>query len=316
VVDAPTIPRAHLRPGARPAVGYAMVLAAALLFGINGTVSKVVLGSGITSLELTQMRSVGAAVGFLVVVLALRPASLRAGRRELAFLLLFGVAGVAFVQWFYFVAIHRLPVGIALLIQYLAPLLVALFARYVLHERVRRRIWLALALALGGLALVVELWNGLALDGIGVLACLGAALAYAAYVLMAEREMSHRDAASLSFWGFLFAAAFWMVVQPIWNFPFERLDDSVSLLGNLDDRTAPVWLLLLFVVGVGTMITFALITGALRHVSATRVGITAMLEPVAASVVAWLWLGETFGAVQLAGGVIVLAAIVLAQTAR
>ena len=293
-----------------------MVLTAAVLFGINGTVSKVVLGSGITSLELTQLRSIGAAIGFLLVVLAIRPASLRAGRRELAFLLLFGIAGVAFVQWFYFIAIHRLPVGIALLIQYMAPLLVALFARYVLHERVRRRIWLALALALAGLGLVVELWNGLALDGIGVLACLGAALAYAAYVLMAEREMTHRDAASLSFWGFFFAAAFWMVVQPIWNFPVERLDDSVSLLGNLEDETAPVWLLLLFVVGVGTMVTFALITGALRHVSATRVGITAMLEPVAASVVAWLWLGETFGAVQLAGGVIVLSAIVLAQTAR
>jgi len=316
VVDAPTIPRAHLRQGARPAVGYAMVLAAAILFGINGTVSKVVLGSGITSLELTQMRSLGAAVGFLVVVLAIRPTSLRASPRELVFLLLFGIAGVAFVQWFYFVAIHRLPVGIALLIQYMAPLLVALFARYVLHERVRRRIWLALALALAGLTLVVELWHGLALDGIGVLACLGAALAYAAYVLMAEREMTHRDAVSLSFWGFFFAAAFWMIVQPVWNLPFERLDDSVSLLGNLEDETAPVWLLLLFVVGVGTMITFALIAGALRHVSATRVGITAMLEPVAASIVAWLWLGETLGAVQLAGGAIVLGAIVLAQTAR
>ena len=316
MVDAPTIPRAHLRPGARPAVGYSMVLVAALLFGVNGTVSKVVLGSGITSLELTQVRSTGAALGFLAAVLATRPAALRATRREFAFLALFGIAGVAFVQWFYFVAIHRLPVGIALLIQYLAPLLVALFARYVLHEHVRRRIWLALGLALTGLALVVELWNGLALDGLGVLACLGAALSYATYVLMAEREMSHRGAASLSFWGFLFAGVFWAIVQPVWRFPFGRLDDSVSLLGNLDDRTAPVWLLMLFVVGIGTMVTFALIIGALRHVSATRVGITAMVEPVAASVVAWLWLGETFGAVQLAGGAIVLSAIVLAQTSR
>jgi drug/metabolite transporter (DMT)-like permease len=295
-----------------------MVLVAAVLFGINGTVSKVVLGSGITSLELTQVRSTGAALGFLAVVLATRPASLRAPRRELAFLAVFGVLGVAFVQWFYFVAIHRLPVGIALLIQYLAPLLVALFARYVLHEHVRRRIWLALGLALTGLALVVELWNGLALDGLGVLACLGAALAYAAYVLMAEREMTtaRRDAASLSFWGFLFAAVFWAIVQPVWRFPFGRIGDSVSLLGNLEDRTAPVWLLMLFVVGIGTMVTFALITGALRHVSATRVGITAMVEPVAASIVAYAWLGETFGAVQLVGGATVLAAIALAQTSR
>ncbi len=293
-----------------------MVLLAACLFAVNGTVSKVVLGSGISPLELTQVRSTGACVGFLVAVLLLRPASLRATPRELALLAVFGVAGVAFVQWFYFIAIERLPVGIALLIQYLAPLLVALFARYVLHERVRRRIWLALALALTGLALVVEVWQGVTLDGVGVAAALGGACSLAIYVLMAERETTHRDPASLSFFGFLFAAAFWALVQPLWRFPFGRLDDSVSLLGNFDDRTAPTWLLVLFVVVGGTMVTFALINTALRHVSATRVAIAAMLEPVAASVVAYAWLGETFAAVQLVGAVIVLAAIVLAQTAR
>jgi drug/metabolite transporter (DMT)-like permease len=293
-----------------------MVLLAACLFALNGTVSKVVLGSGISSLELTQVRSTGACAGFLLAVLVLRPGSLRVAPRELPLLALFGVAGVAFVQWFYFVAIHRLPLGIALLIQYLAPLLVALIARYGLHEPVRRRVWLALGLALTGLALVVEVWQGLALDSLGVAASLGAACAYATYILMAERETIQRDPASLLFWGFFFGAVFWAVVQPIWGFPFGRLDDSVSLLGNLDDRTAPTWLLMLFVVVVGTMVTFALITTALRHVSATRVGITATLEPVVASLVAWAWLDETFGAAQLAGGGVVLAAILLAQTAR
>jgi drug/metabolite transporter (DMT)-like permease len=135
---------------------------------------------------------------------------------------------------------------------------------------------------------------------------------------MAEHETARRgrDPISLSFYGFLFAALFWATVQPLWEFPYDRLDDSVSLLGNLEDRTAPVWLLMLFVVVVGTMITFALITSALKYVSATRVGIAAMLEPVAASLVAWAWLGETFGVAQLVGGAIVLVAILLAQTAR
>ena len=293
-----------------------MVAGAALLFAVNGTVSKVVLGSGISSVELTQARSIGACLGFLVAVLLVAPRRLRVGRRQLAFLVVFGIAGVALVQWLYFVAIDRLPVGIALLIQYLAPLIVALFARYALHERVRRRIWLALALALTGRARVVEFWRGFTLDGIGVAASLGAALAYAVYVLMAEHEVGRRDPVSLSFYGFLFAALFWAAVQPLWRFPADRLDDDVSLLGNLADREAPVWLLLLFVVVVGTMITFALIAGALRHLSATRVGITAMLEPVGATIVAWLWLGETLGAAQLVGAAIVLAAIGLAQTAR
>jgi drug/metabolite transporter (DMT)-like permease len=316
VVDAPTVPLARREHDRRPALGYTMVLLAAVLFAVNGTVSKVVLGSGISSLELTQVRSTGACLGFLAALVVLQPGSLRVTTRELPFLVLFGVTGVAFVQWFYFVAIHRLPLGIALLIQYLAPLIVALFARYVLHEPVRRRLWLALALSLTGLALVVEVWQGLTLDGVGVGAALGAALAYAVYVLMAEREVGRRDPASLTLYGFLFAAIFWAAVQPVWEFPAGRLDDSVSLLGNLEAETAPVWLLMLFVVVVGTMVTFALIVSALRHVSATRVGIAAMLEPVVASLVAWAWLGETFGAAQLAGGAIVLAAILIAQTAR
>jgi drug/metabolite transporter (DMT)-like permease len=316
VVDAPTIPLARQEHDRRPTLGYAMVTLAAVLFAVNGTVSKVVLGSGISSLELTQVRSIGACLGFLAALAMLDPGSLRVTRRELPFLVLFGVTGVAFVQWFYFVAIHRLPLGIALLIQYLAPLIVALFARYVLREPVRRRIWLALALSLTGLALVLEVWQGLTLDSVGVGAALAAAFAYAVYVLMAEHEVGRRDPASLTFYGFLFAAIFWAVVQPVWEFPAGQLDDSVSLLGNLESERAPVWLLMLFVVIVGTMVTFALIASALRHVSATRVGITAMLEPVLASLVAWAWLGETFGAAQLTGGGIVLAAILIAQTAR
>jgi len=300
----------------RPLVGYAMVISAALLFAVNGTVSKVVLSSGLSSLELTQVRATGAFVGFALALLLTRRASLRVRLRELPYLVVFGIAGVAFVQWLYFVSIQRLPIGIALLLEYLAPIGIALYARTFLHEPVRRRIWLALALALVGLAFVVEVWSGLALDGIGVAAALSAAVAYAIYVLMAEHAVKQRDPASLLAYGFLFAALFWAVVRPPWHFPGGRVNDDVSLLGHLSSWSAPVWLLLLFVVVGGTMVTFLLVTAALRHISATRVGIVAMLEPVAASVVAFLWLGESFGPAQLVGGSIVLAGIVLAQTAR
>ena len=300
----------------RPAIGYAMVLTAALLFAVNGTVSKVVLHSGISSLELTQVRATGACLGFFLLLVLTRRQSLRVTRRELPYLVVFGIAGVAFVQWLYFVAIDRLPIGIALLIQYLAPLLIALFAWAVFKEKIRRRIWVALVLAVCGLALVVEVWSGLALDGLGVAASLAAAVAYAVYVLMAERAVRGRDPASLSAYGFLFAALFWAVVQPFWRFPADRVDDSVSLLGRIDQVELPVWLLLLYVVVAGTMITFFLVAAALRHISATRVGIVAMLEPVVATGVAFLWLGESFDGFQLAGGAIVLVAILLAQTAR
>ena len=299
-------------------LGVAMVAGAALLFGLNGSVSKVVLESGLTSVQLTQARSIGAALGFALILALTDPGRLKVTWRELPFLLVFGITGVAFVQWFYFLSIHRLPVGIALLIEYLAPLLVALWARYVLHEAVRRRIWAALAMALVGLSLIVELWGAgeSALDSLGIAASLAACVAYAVYILMAERGVTRRDPISLTAYGFAFAALFWLVVQPIWAFPFATMDDSVSLLGNLDHRTAPLWLLVTFVVLVGTMATFALVVSALRHLSATRVGIVAMLEPVAAAAVAWAWLGETLGTAQLIGGAIVLAGIALAQTAR
>jgi drug/metabolite transporter (DMT)-like permease len=293
-----------------------MVTAAATLFAVNGSVSKVVLQSGISSLELTQVRSAGAFLGFLVVLAALSPRSLRFRRRELPYLAVFGVTGVAFVQWFYFLSIDRLPIGIALLIEYLAPLLVALWARYVMREHVRSRIWLALFLALVGLSLVVEAWSGVTLDGVGVAAALAAAVAYAVYILMAERGVGTRDPVSLTCYGFLFAALFWTIVQPWWRFPADRVDDQVSLLGNLATTELPVWLLMLFVVVAGTMTTFGLVVAALRHISATRVAIVAMLEPVAASLVAYVWLDEALSIVQLTGGAVVLAAIVLAQTAR
>ena len=300
----------------RPAIGYAMVISAALLFALNGTVSKVVLQSGISSLELTQVRATGAFLAFALVLAATRRESLRLTRRELPYLVVFGIAGVALVQWLYFVSIGRLPIGIALLIEYIAPILIALWAWAVFKETIRRRIWAALALAIVGLAIVVEVWSGVTLDGVGVAASLAAAVAYAVYVLMAERAVRWRDPASLTAYGFLFAGLFWAVVQPLWHFPGERLDDSVSLLGHLERFSLPVWALMLYIVVAGTAITFLLVAAALRHISATRVGIVAMLEPVAASAVAFLWLGESFGTAQLVGGGIVLTAILLAQTAR
>ena len=315
MVDAPTLlPEGE--PDDRTRLGYAMVAIAATLFAVNGSVSKVVLDSGLSSLELAQIRATCAALGLLAFLLVFARPRLRVGRRELLVLAAFGVVGVAMVQWLYFVAIHNLPVGVALLIEFTAPLLVALFARFVYKEQIRRRIWVAVILCIAGLGIVVEVWTGVAFSTVGVTAALGGAFGLAAYLLMAERERRHRDPVSLSFYGFLFAAALWAVVQPIWEFPWSVLGENVSLQGNLEDQTAPVWVLVGFIVVVGTMVTFSLLTGALRHISATRASIVATLEPVLATVVAWVWLGETFGPIQLVGGAVVLAGIFLAQSAR
>jgi drug/metabolite transporter (DMT)-like permease len=315
-VTEPIFPAPQARSDRHPLRGYVMVVVAAILFAVNGTVSKVILASGVSSPRLAEVRSTGAFAVLAAAILMLRPRSLRVGRGELAFLALFGVAGLASVQLLYFLAIHRLEIGIALLIQYLAPLLVALWARYAYREPVRRRIWVALALALAGLALMVEIWSGIELDTAGVAFSLGAAVAFAVYILLAERAVAMRDAFSISCYGFLFAALFWAIVQPWWTFPIHSVGRQVSLLGQLEGLDAPVWALMAWMVVLGTIVPFGLVVAALRHVSATRVGIAAMLEPVAGSVVAYAWLGESLSAVELAGGGVVLVGIVLAQTAR
>jgi drug/metabolite transporter (DMT)-like permease len=299
----------------RPGLGYAMVAVAATLFAVNGTVSKVILGSGISSGQLTAVRCAGALIGLTLIAIATRPGSLRVRAGDFPLLIALGI-GLAVVQRAYFFAIHRLDIGIALLIQYIAPILVALWARFVFREPVRRRIWAALALSLAGLTLVVEIWHGGQLSGPGVAACVLAAISYAAYVLIAERGVRRRDPVSLSAWGFLFATIFWSLLAPWWTFPGRRFEDHVSLLGNLASTHVSLWLLMLWMVVLGGILPFGLIVGALRHISATRAGITAMLEPVVAIVVAWAWLGESLRPVQLSGAALTLVGIGLVQTAR
>ena len=300
----------------RPAIGYAMALSAGTLFAINGTVSKVILESGLSSLRLTEVRCAGGFLGMLAIVLLLQRQTLRISQRELLLVAAFGVFGVAFVQLFYFLAIHRLQIGVSLLIQYLGPLIVALFAHFVLKERVRRRLWFALALALGGLTLVVDLWSGVSLDGLGVVFSLCSAFTFAGYLLFAERALGRRDPISLLCYGFFFASVFWSLAQPWWSFPFEVPGRTISLLGHLSHLHLPIWALMTWMIVLGTIVPFFLIVGSMRHITATRAGIVAMVEPVVASLVAYGWLDETLGATQLVGGAIVLAGIVLAQSAR
>jgi drug/metabolite transporter (DMT)-like permease len=308
------VPPAHHR---RPRLGYLMAATAAVLWGINGGISKTILSTGLSSERLAQVRSLGAALALVAILAVIAPGRLRLTRRELPYIVTFGVAGLAFVQWFYFLAIHRLAIGVALLVEYLAPLLVALWARFFYKETVRRRIWIALGLALTGLALIVNVFGGgTSLSTAGVLFALAGAFAYATYVLLAEHVVGNRDPVSLLAWGFLFASLFWAVLDPWWTFPGHMLTASTSLHGNLHAWHLPVWVLALLMIIVGTVAPFFLLISALRHLPATRVGIVAMLEPVVGALVGWAWLSESLGGVQLVGAGVVLAAIGLAQTAR
>jgi drug/metabolite transporter (DMT)-like permease len=294
-----------------------MVTTASALFAVNGAVSKVILTeSGITSVRLTELRATGAFLGLAAFLAVTAPERLRVARDEVALLVFYGIVGFALVQWLYLVAIERLPIGIGLLLEFTAPVLVALWARLVWHEPVRRRVWAALALALAGLVLVAEVWRDIRLDTVGVVAGLLAAGALATYYLAGEHQTARRDALSLTCLSLGVAAVFWAVLQPWWSFPFHALDMTVSLGGELASASAPVWALCLWMVVLGTILPFALSLGALHHLPATRVATVSMLEVLLASIVAWAWLGESLSAAQLVGGGIVLAGVVLAQTSR
>ena len=185
-----------------------------------------------------------------------------------------------------------------------------------LHEPVRPRIWIAIVLAVTGLALVVEIWSGLSLDAVGVAAALAGACAYALYLLVAEHAVGERDPVSLVCFGFLFASLAWAVVQPWWAFPHGIVGLDISLHGHLASTHVPVWSLMAWMVVLGTIIPFGLLVAALPHIGATRAAIVAMLEPLVATLVAYAWLRESLTAVQLAGGAVVLTGIFLAQSAR
>jgi drug/metabolite transporter (DMT)-like permease len=304
------------RAGSPALIGVLAAAGAAVLFGINGTVSKVALGSGLSSLDLVQLRSLGSAVLLMAFLLLTRPATLRARPRELGFLFIVGIIGIGLVQWFYFVAIFRLPVGIALLLEYLAPVLVVLWVRFVRRQAVRSRIWAALALAVTGLAIVARVWDGPTLDGLGLLAGLGAAVSLATYYLSSERGMGTRDPLSLAAWTFTAAALFWSVLRPPWTFQWSRLGQDATLPTPFDGVSAPLWVLVIWIVVLGTVVPYSFILVALSTLGSARTGLLGMAEPVMAGLVAWLVLGELLTGIQLFGAALILSGIVLAETAR
>ncbi len=301
----------------RTRTGYLLVLAGAGLFVVNAGVSRVVLRAGVDPGLLTTLRVTGTAMILAVVAALVRRRALVLPRgRRLLVVVAHGLVGVAGLQWTYFVAIDRLPVGMALLLEYTAPVLVALWARFVQREQVRKRMWLGLGLSLSGLVLAAQIWKGAAFDGGGVIAGLGAAVCFAVYFLLGEHGVNAMDPLQVVVWAFVVATVALNMVEPVTRVPSGVLTASPSLLGSLAGWHAPVWLMLTWIVVLGTVIPFATELFALRYIRATTVTTIAMLEPVGATILGWWWFHESLTAVQSAGVVAVVIGIVAAQTAR
>jgi drug/metabolite transporter (DMT)-like permease len=304
-------------PPRNPTLGLGLVVLGATLFIVNAGVSRVALRAGVDPVTLTTIRVTGTFVVLLAVAAAFRRSALRPPPgRLLVLVVAHGLVGVAALQWTYFVAIDRLPVGMALLLEYQAPILVAVWARVVQKEAVRPRAWVGLVLAVAGLAATTGIWKGLVLDPVGIAAGLGAAVCLAAYFLIGEHGVGALDPLRVILWSFLVASVALNVVSPVTAFDTSVLGLEVSLLGALSEHAAPVWLLLAWIVVLGTVVPFGAELLALRHLSATTVTMIAMLEPVGVSALGWVWFAERLDTVAVIGGATVIAGIVLAQTAR
>ena len=296
-------------------MGYLYALLSALLFGANGSVTKAVLDAGLTATQLTQFRVLGIAVISGALLLVLDRSAFRLGRRQLIVMAVLGVFGVALLQASYAAAVQLLPVGIALLLEYLAVLLVAVLAFFFFKEPVRRRLWIAIACVLGGLVLVAEVWSS-RLDALGVGLALFAAVSLTLYFLVGERQVQATSPLAVAFWTMTFASVFWAFLSGWWDLQPSDFLTVGSLGGALGAVELPLWVPLAWNVLLGSFAPFFLSFLALRHLSATAAGVVAASEVIFAFLVAWLWLGEELGGVQLAGAAVVLAGIVLAQTAR
>src|SRR5687767_4072432 len=148
--------------------------------------------------RLTALRCTGAALVLVLVLAVVSPGRLRITWREVPFLAVFGVVGVALTQFLYYVAIGLMPVGIALVFEMTAPVFIALYVWLVRHEKVRSRLWAALLLSLSGLVLVAQVWqDGGSLDPLGITAALVAALCLATYYRSEEHTSELQSLAYL-----------------------------------------------------------------------------------------------------------------------
>jgi drug/metabolite transporter (DMT)-like permease len=202
-----------------------------------------------------------------------------------------------------------------LLIEYTAVLWVPLIALVFFKEKVKRQIWFGAVLVLGGLAVVGEVWAS-TLDPIGVLFAFGAAISLTTYFITGERVQRTLPTNVTMVYAMGISTMLFLPFAGLGDFDFARLQEPQNLMGNLSGFDWPLWLALLWLGIMGGFMPMMFSFLALRHLSATIVGVIATSETVLAFLFALLWLNEVISLTQALGGMVVVAGILLAQTAR
>ena len=284
------------------AKGYLCVVTAALMWASSGTAGKALFDAGMSPFDLAQIRvALASAIIFLVFLLFSRDL-LRIRPKDILFFLLLGSGVMAVVTGSYLYTISKIQVAAAILIQYLAPIFVAIYSMVFWKERPTVAKITALFLAFGGCFLVVGGYNLklLQMNLLGILGGLTSAIAFAGYSLLGEIAMHRYRPWTVLFYALAFSALTWHVVYA----PFVYLRAGYSLAQ---------WGWIFYIAVVGTILPFGLFFTGINHIRSTRASITATLEPIFAGFLAFMLLGETLLVLQIIGGAMVILAIVLLQ---
>ncbi|WP_345568146.1 EamA family transporter [Nonomuraea rosea] len=292
--------------------GLALAFVSSWCFAFSGPMAKYLITAGLAPIEAVWTRMAGAGLLLVAVLAVVRPQALRIPRSRLPFFGLYAVMAVAGVQSLYFVAITRLPVGVALLLEFMAPVMVVAWVRLVRKVRLARAAYVGAVVAVAGLAIVVEAWQGLRLDALGLLLGLLAGACCAGYFLMNDSFGDDVNPLGLIAWGMAGAALVLIPFAQPWNIPWEAFTVTATPEGG---RTLPVLAAYLWMVLVATVVAYILGVNAVRRLSAAVGATVASLEVIGGAVVAWALVGETLGGFQIVGGLIVLSGALLAQTA-
>ncbi len=284
------------------AKGYLCVVTAALMWASSGTAGKALFDAGMSPFDLVQIRVTLASGILFLAFLAVSRDLLFIRLKDIPFFLLLGSGVMAVVTGSYLYTISKIQVAAAILIQYLAPIFVAIYAMLFWKERPTFLKTGALFLAFGGCFLVVGGYNLelLNMNLLGILGGLTSAIAFAGYSLLGERAMHRYRPWTVLFYALAFSALTWHVVYP--PFTYVRAGYSPAQWG---------WIL--YIAVVGTILPFGLFFAGINYVRSTRASITATLEPIFAGFLAFILLGEKLLLLQVIGGCMVILAIVLLQ---
>jgi drug/metabolite transporter (DMT)-like permease len=280
-----------------------MVLGAATAWGLMGTLARYLFATGeVGPLHLTAIRSTLAAGLFFVGLLVWDQQYLRLPLKQVPQVALVGVAGLAMANFTYYYTISLTNVATAILLQYMAPILVAVASVFFLGERLTWVTLLALTLAVGGCAFMVQAYDPslLRLNLPGLISGLLSACAFAAYTLLTKRAVGQIPSWTLLVYAYACATLFWWMVTP----PWLLLSQGYSVR---------MWGLFFLIASAGTVLPFALFTFGLTYLPATQVSIMSTMEPVVAAGAGLFFLGEVLDWPQVFGGALVVMGVVLVQ---